>query len=150
MILHSPSLNHSIITIDFFSVTYIDQDYNELILILSKRCVGGTFSSIKFLDLEIINYWQSMWYDCIIIFLASSIWKCVHVRIRASWLLIQWRKEQKLYKSDLTSRNFGWGDKSITTKWDSISKVDSEIHKSLKELINHNGRSLCFLFLELH
>ena len=66
-----------------------------------------------------------------------------HITSESCRLLIQWGKEQKLYKSDLTSRNFGWGDKSITTKWNFISKVDSEIHKSLKELINRYG---CYLF----
>ena len=44
----------------------------------------------------------------------------------------------------MTGRNFGWGDKSITTKWNFISKVDSKIYKSLKELTNHYG--MMFLF----
>ena len=66
-----------------------------------------------------------------------------HITSESCRLLIQWGKEQKLYKSDLTSRNFGWGDKSITTKWNFISKVDSEIHKSLKELINRY-KTRCF------
>ena len=68
-----------------------------------------------------------------------------HITSESCRLLIQWGKEQKLYKSDLTSRNFGWGDKSITTKWNFISKVDSKIYKSLKELINRYG-TVMFIF----
>ena len=47
----------------------------------------------------------------------------------------------------MTGRNFGWGDKSITTKWNFISKVDSKIYKSLKELINRYGTLFIFLFV---
>ena len=46
----------------------------------------------------------------------------------------------------MTGRNFGWGDKSITTKWNFISKVDSKIYKSLKELRNRYGTLFIFFF----